>query len=428
MNDFDFDDQFARQLPDYSDREWSKVEERLERYELQRKLRWLTWLLPVVSGLLLGITGVIYYQLQETRQQLDQLQENKRIVAERKLIRVDTVYRTVYLPTERQQDPVGHAGKNALWQRPRFDDHSLSYSVEKEWNRNPSKKGTSRLPENRSPDVNSPDARKLVKGNGTDGASLDHQTGTETGGIDSGPVISLAADSLQEPGKTGISPEEDKPVQQPAHSRKTTAVSAVEPARRSISLRSFMLGLVGDKRLPVSRQLERQQGNGFGLRAEWALHSKWSLIATALYQNTAYDFEPDGDHHRSMLHFPGQPDPQPFINRVEVNNWHTLEMTVGGRFYPWAGRLQPFIGAEAGVQKGLSYQIEYHQTGGQPEMKVRGNGYPELTAVYQVNAGVSYPVSNQLFLQAEGYFQSAYRPYYLSFPALGGRIALLYHF
>ena len=61
MEGHDFDKLFGSKLPDLADKNWSKLETKLEKFNLERKLAkliWALWGLGGLSGLLLGITSI----------------------------------------------------------------------------------------------------------------------------------------------------------------------------------------------------------------------------------------------------------------------------------------------------------------------------------------------------------------------------------
>jgi len=84
----DFDDLFAQQLgrlpaPDFSERDWREVENRLVIKGLQRKLTRLTWALPLLGAASLAMAGGLYHQLRQAHREIEELKKTTAAVARR---------------------------------------------------------------------------------------------------------------------------------------------------------------------------------------------------------------------------------------------------------------------------------------------------------------------------------------------------------
>lgn len=80
MQEDNFDDLFARQLgrlpaPDFSERDWREVENRLVIRGLQRKLTALTWALPLLGAVSLAMAGGLYHQLRQAHREIEELKK-----------------------------------------------------------------------------------------------------------------------------------------------------------------------------------------------------------------------------------------------------------------------------------------------------------------------------------------------------------------
>lgn len=90
----DFDDLFAQQLgrlpaPDFSERDWREVENRLVIKGLQRKLTCLTWALPLLGAASLAMAGGLYHQLRQAHREIEELKKTTAAVARRTAPRAD---------------------------------------------------------------------------------------------------------------------------------------------------------------------------------------------------------------------------------------------------------------------------------------------------------------------------------------------------
>ena len=103
----DFDKLFGSNLPNFADRDWRNLEGQLEQHDLKRKFSRLMWTLPAVGAVMMAISGILYYQLNNTKEKMKIL-ENKLVSAyqhtkaeselsPQKIILHDTIYRQVVI-------------------------------------------------------------------------------------------------------------------------------------------------------------------------------------------------------------------------------------------------------------------------------------------------------------------------------------------
>jgi hypothetical protein len=107
MKNRSIDEEFSRQLPDASAKDWKQLENQLEVGDLKRKLRGMLWAFPLAIVTLTGFSGWQSYELSHTRQRLEQLE--KVVKLQKKLSPLDdrsdtvnqrmVVHDTVYLTT-----------------------------------------------------------------------------------------------------------------------------------------------------------------------------------------------------------------------------------------------------------------------------------------------------------------------------------------
>jgi hypothetical protein len=101
----DFDKLFGSNLPNFADKDWRNLEGQLDRHDLKKQFTRLLWALPALGGVFMAISGMLYYQLNQTRQQVRSLEDKlvsayeKRPaqpeISPQKIVIHDTVYRQV---------------------------------------------------------------------------------------------------------------------------------------------------------------------------------------------------------------------------------------------------------------------------------------------------------------------------------------------
>jgi hypothetical protein len=103
----DFDKLFGSNLPNFADKDWRNLEGQLDRHDLKKQFTRLLWALPALGGILMAISGIFYYQLNQTRQQVRYLEdrlvsvyENKKALPEispQKIVIHDTIYKQIVI-------------------------------------------------------------------------------------------------------------------------------------------------------------------------------------------------------------------------------------------------------------------------------------------------------------------------------------------
>ncbi len=89
MDEQDFDKLYGSKLPDFTSSDWRMMEGALDRHDLKRKLTRLMWALPVLGGLLLGVSATLFYQLKQTQNHVKTLENQLVNVYEKKPSRTD---------------------------------------------------------------------------------------------------------------------------------------------------------------------------------------------------------------------------------------------------------------------------------------------------------------------------------------------------
>ena len=89
MDEQDFDKLYGSKLPDFTSSDWRMMEGALDRHDLKRKLTRLMWALPVLGGLLLGVSATLFYQLKQTQNHVKTLENQLVNVYEKRPSRTD---------------------------------------------------------------------------------------------------------------------------------------------------------------------------------------------------------------------------------------------------------------------------------------------------------------------------------------------------
>jgi hypothetical protein len=91
MDEQDFDKLYSSKLPDFTSSDWRAMEGALDRHDLKRKLTRLMWALPVLGGLLLGVSATMFYQLKQTQNHVKNLESQLVSAYEKKPSKVEEI-------------------------------------------------------------------------------------------------------------------------------------------------------------------------------------------------------------------------------------------------------------------------------------------------------------------------------------------------
>ncbi|MDZ7899669.1 MAG: hypothetical protein U5N85_16810 [Arcicella sp.] len=91
MDEQDFDKLYSSKLPDFTSSDWRAMEGALDRHDLKRKLTRLMWALPVLGGLLLGVSAMMFYHLKQTQDHVKNLENQLVSAFEKKHLKVEGI-------------------------------------------------------------------------------------------------------------------------------------------------------------------------------------------------------------------------------------------------------------------------------------------------------------------------------------------------
>ena len=111
MNEHDFDKLFGSQLPDLADNNWRKLQSKLQTFYLERRLSrlvWVLWGLGTFSGLMMAVTGGIYYQMARNQQKIKDLENHLVVIYQKNYLKSDTIHQKVIIHDTIFQTSVYH--------------------------------------------------------------------------------------------------------------------------------------------------------------------------------------------------------------------------------------------------------------------------------------------------------------------------------
>jgi opacity protein-like surface antigen len=100
MDEHSFDNIFGSQLPDLVDKNWGKLQGKLEQFNLQRKLAKMAlalYGLSFLSVLFMGLSAVMYYQMIQNKDNTKKLEMSLLSAFEKKYTVQDTIYQKVII-------------------------------------------------------------------------------------------------------------------------------------------------------------------------------------------------------------------------------------------------------------------------------------------------------------------------------------------
>lgn len=100
MNEQDFDKLFGSQLPELADKNWGKLQDKLQNFNLERRLSrlvWALWGLGMFGGLMMAATGGMYYQMAQNKQKVKDLENSLVAVQPQNYFKQDTIHQKVII-------------------------------------------------------------------------------------------------------------------------------------------------------------------------------------------------------------------------------------------------------------------------------------------------------------------------------------------
>lgn len=393
----DFDKLYGSNLPNFADKDWRNLEGQLDRHDLKKQFTRLLWALPALGGILMAVSGVLYYQLKQTRQQV-RLLENRLVSAYEKkkaspiiipqtVFIYDTIYKRIVIRQTIKEIQTGipnltNNSNNTYYQK--YEDNFTENQIITEREKFI---GISKLI-GKEPKMN---------------------------------ASNLPVDTDLSKYKVILFPED----------------STVEENHFSIIPKSVSVGIFGGIQKPIGNDFERAGGIDFGLRTVLGYHNRkgqerWGIVFDFQQSNLFFDF----NRKVGQQKFPPPAKPRPNgsqPNRLEIAKYSVSKIGVGGRYnLLFSDKIKPYFGASWNVQLPNLFNIDYYFDDQSKDNETRSKD--KLTYLVGLNSGVNFLLTNRLSLNGEVYYQTPISKEdnfdnLVGTPnVMGGRLGISYYF
>ena len=393
----DFDKLFGSNLPNFADRDWRNLQGQLDRHDLKKQITRLLWALPALGGILMAISGILYYQLKQTRQQVLTLEnrlvsvyEHKKTESEispQKIIIHDTIYRQVI---------IRQTIKEIQTENPNLTNNPNNiYYVKYGDNFTENQGGTER--------------EKYIGIHGLLSKSpiLDAHNIAINNDLLTYKIVEFPEDSSEENNHFSLIPN------------------------------SVSVGALMGVQKPFGRSFERGEGKSVGFRTVLGYNNskgqeRWGVVLDVQKSTLSFDFNKRDD----MEHFPPPNNPRPNgkqPNRLEIPKLSVIKIGLGGRYnLLFSEKIKPYFGASWNIQLPTFFDTDYHFDDQPKQDETRSQ--ESITHLIGLNTGINVMLSKHLALNGELYYQT---PITLeknmindvATPSiLGGRVGVSYRF
>ena len=390
----DFDKLFGSNLPNFADTDWRNLEGQLERHDLKRKFSRLLWALPAVGAVMMAVSGILYYQLSDTREKV-RILENRLVNVHKymkgepesspqKIILYDTIYRQVVIrQIIRETQPY----YSSLTNNPEYIN-----PVKYEGNIT-----ENQLIIEREKYIG---INKLLSKNPTLN-SLNVATNID---LSKYKGINFPEDSLEQDNHFSLIPK------------------------------SISVGVLGGIQKPIGDDFENSGGREIGVRTVLGYHNskgqeRWGAVLDFQQSNLFFD----NNRRDHFDKFGSPPIPRPNgekPNKVGIPKFSSYKFGLGLRYnFLFSEKMKPYVGAGWIVQIPNQYNIDFHYMDQsiQPDTRKQES----INHLLGINTGVNILLSKHLALNGEVYFQSQLlnNPNPLDAQTiLGGRVGVNYRF
>ena len=365
----DFDKLFGSNLPNFADKDWRNLEGQLERHDLKKQFTRLLWALPMLGGILMAISGILYYHLNQTRQQVRSLEDrivnvykNKKAepeISPQKIVIHDTIYKQIVIREtikEIQTESSNSANNlNNIYYQKYGDNFTENQGITEREKYIGINKLLSKNPKFNAPNL-----------------------AVETD-LSKYKVLEFQEDSL------------------------------IENNHFSLIPNSVSVGILGGIQKPIGNDFEKGGGIDFGFRTVLGYNNskgqeRWGVVLDFQQSNLFFDF----NRKNGMERFPPPRKPrsngkQP--NRIEIPKFTVSRIGLGGRYnLLFSDKIKPHFGASWNVQLPNLFDIGYHFDDQSKDDETRSQD--KITHFIGLNSGVNVLFSNRLSLNGEVYYQT----------------------
>jgi hypothetical protein len=402
MDEQDFDKLYGSKLPDFTSSDWRAMEGALDRHDLKRKLTRLMWALPVLGGLLLGVSAMIFYQLKKTQSQVENLESQLVDAYEKKssktkeisppIIVHDTIYKHIVVRQIVRESYPENTNNLA--------NHSNNIYYEKY-------------------DKTNTENQIVLERDKFVG--LNELTGKDV--VVNETEMSKQKDFLTYKGEIL---KED---------------SLLTENHFSLIPKSVTLGVLGGVQQLEGDEFERGKGFNLGFRTVLGYHNskgqeRWGIVLDVQQNNFALGY----DKKEKFERFGPPPNPRPVggnpppIRKVEIPHFSSVQIGAGLRYnLLFSEKIKPYFGLNWSFQIPTRYDVEYSYEDPNINTQTIVKSQQSMMHLLGGNLGLNMQLSKRFALGGEFFYQSPISKITstsdVNLPnALGGRVGVSYRF
>jgi hypothetical protein len=400
MNEHDFDKLFDSQLPDLADKNWSKLAGKLESFNLQRKIAklvWVLWGLGILGVLMMAITGGLFYQIQEHKQHLKNLESQLIAINQSKIFKQDTVYQKVIL-----RDTIY---RTSVYHNKTIDGFKLRPNI---FVQNQGNEGLY--------------YEKNYTGNNQEATLTERNKYDELQAINSKKMV---LEKMRENWSAIVKPDS------------LVADFVNTSPQFSLIPSSLSVGLIGAYQLPNGDNFQLGDGSQFGFRTVLGYNNRkgqerWGVVLDFLQNNFSFTNQ---EAREGIINLP-QNLPHltdSHVRGADVRNISSYQFGMGLRYnLIFSTKFKPYFGLSWSTQfsniYGVNYFTEDRIDKRERKFYARYDNLSSITNILGTNMGINYQLSNHFSTGLEVYYQSHISDPILTPNALGARLSLKCHF
>ncbi len=399
----DFDKLFGSNLPNFADKDWRSLEGQLDRHDLKKQFTRLLWALPALGGMFMAISGMLYYQLNQTRQQVRSLEDRlvsayeKRAtlpeISPQKIILHDTIYKQIVvrqiikeIQTENQN---ATNNPNNIYYEKYGDNFTENQNITEREKFIGINKLSSKNPVLNTSNISVNDELSKYK------------------------VITFPEDSVQEENHFSLIPK------------------------------SVTVGILGGIQKPISDDFVDGGGADIGLRTVLGYHNskgqeRWGVVLDV--QQGSMFFDRGGKtlnkNERDRLDFLAKPSPRPDgsipdLKKIGHPVHSSLQLGIGVRYnLLFSEKIKPYFGTSWNIKIPYQYNRELYYEGVSNTLPAPSDA--STISMLGINSGVNVLLSRKLSLNGEVYYNSQLSKNQNTdndaSSVLGGRVGISYRF
>jgi hypothetical protein len=400
MDEQDFDKLYGSKLPDFTSTDWRAMEGALDRHDLKRKLTRLMWALPVLGGLLLGVSATIFYQLKQTQNHVKNLESQLVSAYEKK-------------PSQTSEIPPPIIVHDTIYK------HIVVRQIVRE-----------RYPENTNNlanNLNNIYYEKYDKTNTENQIVLEREKFVGLNELSGKDVVV---------NETEMSKQKDFPTYKGEIFKED---SLLEENHFSLIPKSVTLGVLGGVQQLEGDEFERGKGFNLGFRTVLGYHNskgqeRWGIVLDVQQNNFALGY----DKKEKFERFGPPPNPRPVggnpppIRKVEIPRFSSVQIGAGLRYnLLFSEKIKPYFGLNWNFQIPTRYDVEYSYE--DPNINTQTIVKSQQTMMHLLggNVGLNVQLSKRFAFGGEVFYQSPISKITsateVNLPnALGGRVGVSY--